>query len=306
MRKACTITLLAVLSISLTLLLSCEQANNHKDSEMVALVDSVSSADGVNIVYEVNGPKNSDLTLVFIHCWSCDRSYWRNQAPVFSRTYKVVTIDLAGHGQSALGRGEYSMVAYGTDVATVVNKLGLTNVVLIGHSMGGSVITTAAKQLPGKVVALVGVDTFDRFGIPIPAGNIEGYIGALRTQFSETTKAFVGSIIGPKADSSLRQWIIEDMSGGDPTVGAESMLGIINYAYSDQVINDLKEVNLPLYLINSPSNTAQLDNVRGAVPKLEVIVQDSALHFGHMTLVDEFNKDLQEVLDDIKSGQESH
>lgn len=306
MRKLLNAGLLILLSAGLVAFMSCEQANNHKDAENFTVIDSVASADGINIVYEVNGPENSAVNLVFVHCWSCDRTYWSNQVPVFDKDYKVVTIDLAGHGQSALGRKDYTMDAYGQDVAAVVNKLGLKNVVLIGHSMGGSVITTAAKHLKGKVIALVGVDTFDRFGVKIPVASTEGYISALSANFSQTTQAFVGSIIGPKADSSLRQWIIDDMSGGDATVGAESMKGLIEYAYSDDVINDLKEDNLPLYLINSPTNTSQLAKVKEVVPKLNVKVQDSVFHFGFMTKVDEFNKDLQDVLDDILNIENSH
>jgi pimeloyl-ACP methyl ester carboxylesterase len=35
---------------------------------------------------------------VFIHGWSCDSNYWREQVPVFKQQYTVVTVDLAGHG----------------------------------------------------------------------------------------------------------------------------------------------------------------------------------------------------------------
>lgn len=302
MKLSVLMTALMLLIIGVLSLPACEQANNHKDSMPATVLDSVSSADGLNIVYEVNGPATSDLTLVFVHCWSCDRGYWRNQVPVFSKDYKVVTIDLAGHGQSALGRAEWTMQAYGQDVVAVIEKLGLDNVVLIGHSMGGSIITTAAKQLPGKVKALVGVDTFDGFGTTIPEGSVDNYIASLRANFSETTKAFVGTLIAEKADSSLRQWITDDMSGGDPVVGAESMLGILQYAYSDDVIADLKEVNLPLYLINSPKNTKRLDKVREVVPLLDVKIQSDVVHFGHMTQAKEFNNYLRDILGDIQKN----
>ena len=54
------------------------------------------SSDGVDIHYEVHG--EGEPALVFIHGWSCDRSYWRAQVEYFAKQYQVITIDLAGHG----------------------------------------------------------------------------------------------------------------------------------------------------------------------------------------------------------------
>ena len=56
------------------------------------------SKDGTPISYEVHGA--GDPTLVFVHGWSCDARYWREQVPYFSKKYRVITVDLAGHGHS--------------------------------------------------------------------------------------------------------------------------------------------------------------------------------------------------------------
>jgi pimeloyl-ACP methyl ester carboxylesterase len=111
------------------------------------------SPDGLRIAYEALGSGAPGApALVFVHGWSCDRSYWNGQLDAFSSDYKVVAVDLAGHGESALGRKDWSIAAYGGDVAAVVKKLGLTRVILIGHSMGGDVNAEAARQLRGRVV----------------------------------------------------------------------------------------------------------------------------------------------------------
>ena len=62
------------------------------------------SSDGVDIHYEVHG--EGEPTLVFIHGWSCDRSYWQAQVEYFAKQYQVITIDLAGHGESGTNRSE--------------------------------------------------------------------------------------------------------------------------------------------------------------------------------------------------------
>ena len=101
---------------------------------MALIKDHVLSSDNVPIYYEVQG--DGEPALVFIHGWCCDRSYWREQMGEFAQQYKVVTVDLAGHGESGLDRKAWTMSAFGEDVVAVVESLGLDKVVLIGHSMG--------------------------------------------------------------------------------------------------------------------------------------------------------------------------
>ena len=66
-----------------------------------AKAEVVPAKDGVPISYSVQG--KGDPTLVFIHCWSCDRHLWDNQVSVFAKEHRVVTIDLPGHGSVGTG-----------------------------------------------------------------------------------------------------------------------------------------------------------------------------------------------------------
>src|SRR5512145_3174567 len=98
---------------------------------------STLSADGVPIVFEDQG---HGPALVFVHGWSCDRTHWASQVPAFETHHRVVTIDLAGHGESGRGRAAWTIEAFADDVVAVVNALALERLVFVGHSMGGDVI----------------------------------------------------------------------------------------------------------------------------------------------------------------------
>jgi hypothetical protein len=110
--------------------------------------DFAISSDGVRIAYEVHG--EGSPALVFVHGWSCDRSYWAGQFEPFSRQFKVVAVDLAGHGDSGLERRAWTIQSFGDDVASVVKKLRLGRVILIGHSMGWDVIPEAARATASR------------------------------------------------------------------------------------------------------------------------------------------------------------
>jgi len=118
----------------------------------------VLSGDGVPIRYAVRG--TGGPALVFVHGWSCDRTYWDAQVRHFAPRHRVVAIDLPGHGESGTGREEWTVEAFGGDVAAVVQHLGLEEVVLIGHSVGGFVVLEAARRIPDKVVGVVGVESW--------------------------------------------------------------------------------------------------------------------------------------------------
>ena len=77
-----------------------------------------SSANGVQIAYDILG--TGEPALVLIHGWCCDRTYWSAQLPALSHRFRLVTLDLAGHGQSGAGRSAWTIDAFGEDVVAVV------------------------------------------------------------------------------------------------------------------------------------------------------------------------------------------
>jgi pimeloyl-ACP methyl ester carboxylesterase len=136
-------------------LFSCAGPPNDSPEWSSGFVDST---DGVPISHKVAG--DGPISLLFVHGWSCDQTYWREQLDHFAEDYRVVAVDLAGHGESGSDREMWSMSSLGGDVAAVIEDLGLHRAVLVGHSMGGPVIMEAAKLVPNQIIGLVAVDEF--------------------------------------------------------------------------------------------------------------------------------------------------
>lgn len=119
--------------------------------------NSILSRDGVRINYEVSG--SGSKAMVLVHGLGCNSNFWFNQVDYFSHEYCVVNIELAGHGNSGGNRENWSVEAYANDVASVINSLGLSDIVMVGHSLGGLVIVEAEHLVNVSVIGLIGVDT---------------------------------------------------------------------------------------------------------------------------------------------------
>jgi pimeloyl-ACP methyl ester carboxylesterase len=223
------------------------------DEPAVAFGTAV-SADGVQIRYELRG--EGEPALVFVHGWCCDRSYWREQLPYFAKKNRVVAIDLAGHGESGLTRKAWTMDAFGDDVAAVVAKLGLNQVVLIGHSMGGTVILKAAPKFPGQVIGLVAVDQFYNLEEKHTQEEMDEFIAPFRVNFQEAVSNWVRTVFTAKSDPKLVEWVAAHMSARPPAVGlgaaTEADGELAFWGNIDNcLIRALQKVDAPLVFINS-------------------------------------------------------
>jgi pimeloyl-ACP methyl ester carboxylesterase len=254
---------------------------------------TILSADSIAIAYTCEG--HGEPALVFVHCWSCDRAYWKHQVPHFAERYTVVTLDLAGHGESGMGRGDYTIESFGTDVVSVVEALGLEKVVLIGHSMGGPVVLAAAQQIPDRVIAVVGVDTYQRVGAVMPAEQQAQFLAPFKADFPAMTRKFVHMMFAPGADSALVAWIEDDMSSAPPDVAVSAMENM--FAFDAGAA--LGRITVPVYAINSDRFPTDIEAGRGAARSFEVRFMPGHGHFIQLEDPGEFNRILGEVIEEV-------
>ncbi|MFF5126047.1 alpha/beta fold hydrolase [Streptomyces syringium] len=114
----------------------------------------------VRLAYRVSGPLDAP-PLVLLHALGENAADWDAVAPAFARHRRVLALDLRGHGRSDWP-GDYSLELMQVDVIRFLDVLGLGQVDLIGHSMGGIVAYLLAENHPQRVRRLVLED------VPVP------------------------------------------------------------------------------------------------------------------------------------------
>jgi pimeloyl-ACP methyl ester carboxylesterase len=231
------------------------------------------SPDGIPIAYHDAGAGSP--ALVFVHGWSCDRGHWRHQLPAFAASHRVAAMDLAGHGESGVGRSSWTMPAFGADVVAVIDDLGLDDVVLIGHSMGGDVIVEAAQTLGSRVAGLVWVDVYEGLDAPEDPEDIESFIAPFRDDFATRTRAFVReTLFDPASDPALVEWVASDMSSAPPEIALDALL----HSFTNEMAatRGLDRLDVPAFAINA-EGPGDLDSFRRH--GMEPIIMPGSEHF---------------------------
>ena len=252
---------------------------------------SVPAADGVPISYAVQG--KGDVALVFVHCWGCNRRLWDHQVAEFSKKYQVVTIDLPGHGESGQGRKTWSVESYGDDVKTVVTKLNLKRVVLVGSSMGGPIALEAARRMPDRMVAIVPVDTLQNVEMKLPPEQVEAVLNQMRADFKGATTALMKQyFFSASTPDAVKTRVLADIHSLNPETAIAILKGIFSYDAAPA----MKEVKVPIRAINSDLNPTSLEVNRKYAPQFDVVIIKGTGHYPMLEDPARFNTMLSDVL----------
>jgi sigma-B regulation protein RsbQ len=220
--------------------------------------------------------------IIFVHGWTCDESSWQGQVPAFSKQYRVITLDLPGHGKSDLPKdGKFSMELFARAVEAVRAEAKVDRAVFVGHSMGTPVIRTYATMYPARVAGLVLVD-----GLVQVAGSEPGFTPPPMTG-AEGLKArenMVRSMFGPATTPQLQQHILKMMLGTREATAAGAMTATWDQSW---VKND--PIIVPVLGVYAARPLASREAITRIFPKVEYHEIPGSAHFLMMEKPDEFN-----------------
>jgi pimeloyl-ACP methyl ester carboxylesterase len=261
--------------------------------------DVALSFDSERIAYNVVG--KGKTALIFIHGWSCDGRYWQKQIPVFANEYKVITVDLAGHGHSSLDRSNFSMLSFANDVKAIIVKENIDRAILIGHSMGGSVIAEAARLMPGKVVGIVGVDTWQNVAKRTPQSIIDEMVKPFDADFKSAAKNFVSAMFPKGTDQQLINWAQEDMSSAPKEIALSAFRNYLGQYVNGEAATIFKDITIPVVSINARLWPTAPEENRKHIKNYQLFYIEETGHFPMLEKPEEFNMLLKKAINSIES-----
>jgi pimeloyl-ACP methyl ester carboxylesterase len=240
------------------------------------------ATDGSTMPYEVTGA--GEATVVLVHCWMCDRSYWSAQVPVLAERYRTIALDLPGHGEASAGRAVWSIAGFGEDVAALLRELDLQNVVLVGHSMGGPVSLRAAGLSTGRVRGIVAVDTLHDAEVDLGSA-LESMLPPFEADYAGTCKGFMDAMFPEEGVAAIQATVTE--KGCAPERGAVGVALMKDFGNIDME-GWFREAGVPIRAINASANPTQVETNR-KYADFDVVVMEGVGHFPQMTRPEQFN-----------------
>ncbi len=241
----------------------------------------IATRDGVNLSYEDNEADGPPMILV--HGLGCNHEFLSPQTDFFSGSYRVVSVDLRGHGRSAAPQQDYTMTAYADDVAWLSNELRLVKPILVGHSMGGNVVLQFAKLYPDVAASAVLIDT-----VLFPS---QAFLDALHP--------LVEALQGPDYLAALRKafeslCLVTDRRTKELMAAVRAPQHVLVSALPNQLerfdsISAATGCTVPVAYIGAATPLADLDSFARYTPQLVVGRTLGSGHFSPIEVSDQIN-----------------
>ncbi|MDR3538147.1 MAG: alpha/beta fold hydrolase [Acetobacteraceae bacterium] len=250
--------------------------------------------DGRVIAYDLIGPETGSVVCM-THSLASDSGMWQEQVPaLLSAGYRVLRIDMRGHGGSDPVAGDYTMSALAADVAAVLDGLGIERVHFIGLSIGGMLGQAFALEHGGRLLSAMWCDT-----MPATAPGAADAWGPRM----QTVRA--ANSLTPLADATMERWLTDAVKmrnpgrwkqirdtiiGTTPTGYLGCAAAILDYDFTE----GLKAVKLPVLVVcgADDAGTPPAANRRIAelVPGARYQEIADARHFPNVDHPDTFNR----------------
>ncbi len=253
--------------------------------------------DDVRLFFTDEGPTDQvpadsdDAPLLLVHGYTADSHDWSWQISHFATTRRVITVDFRGHGRSSAPAGGYTSAQIAEDLLGILDHLGIEQVVAVGHSMGGSIVSTLAVEHPARVAAVVTVDP----AYLLDDGTARALVPVLDAIEDDGLVPFVQSIVGdgmesPARDIGLRTWQVRRIAGIEPHVLRQTLIGqvsgLVLLSQSEPYLRRRQCPVLSFYAdpLRAPVERAVLTDDRS-----RVVTWEGAGHWLHQERAAEFN-----------------
>jgi pimeloyl-ACP methyl ester carboxylesterase len=253
---------------------------------------TTSSFDGVSIAYSVSG--TAETTLVYIHGGMSDRSFWDGQHAAFADRYRVIALDLAGHGESGQDRPEWGFPQFGRDVVAVMDAEHVSRAVLIGNSLGGPAAVEAALFAPARVLAVIGIDTFHNLQ-KSPAEHGQKTAEAWQKDPQGSMDRMLRMLLYDDMDRALYEDIRRRMSRTPVDVCCAMFRSFGGYDPAGTVA----QLHVPLRCVNGDKFPVNFEELRRVAPGFDAVVLPHTGHYPMLECPEKFNRALGGMLDGL-------
>lgn len=236
--------------------------------------------------------------LLLVHGLGSSIRDWEYQIPVLSQHYRVIALDVRGHGQSDKPRQRYRIATFAADVAALIEHLGLSQVHLVGISMGGMIGFQLGVDRPELLRSLTIVNSGPevkphslRDGVEIGKRWLLSRLLSL-----DTIAKALGKLLFPKPEQAeLRRKVEQRWPENDKRAYLASLDAIIGWGVRER----LARILCPTLVISADRDYTPVSLKQAYVrelPDARLVVIEDSRHATPLDQPERFNQTLLEFI----------
>jgi len=277
-------TLLAVTAASIAVPSLARAALQTRDGQTLFYVD-----------------KGAGRPVVFIHGWTLSSAFWKAQTDwIASQGMRAIAYDRRGHGQSSKPESGYGYDSLVADLATLLDRLDLRDVVLVGHSMGaGEVVRYLARHGTSRVSRVLLVAPTTPYLLKtednpqgVDRAIYDKIVTALQTDRYRYLAAGAPGLLGRNAEPILVDWAMSIALQAAP----QAQIGCLRTFSETDFRPDLKAVTVPTLILygtaDAPIAPLNAQRTQAGIAGSRLEIYEGAPHALFVTESDRFNRDL--------------
>jgi len=264
-------------------------------------VPHLKSKSGVWWHYDIEGEGEN---LLFIHGWGVNKKIWRQQLKFFSKYYRVMAIDLPGHGKSSWQKIDLKGMV--EDIKLILDQEKFHNVTMIGSSLGGLVALKFYELFPDQIQRMIFVGTIPKFsksddfphGLDIAKMRKLG--GHLESDYPSIVNVYFRSLFTKQERQTRRFKWIQKFRRTDQIPMRKALLEYLDIMEKEDLREVLKNIKIPMQFINGREdeicNRETVAFLKKISPTSRFDFFEQCGHFPFLSKPYEFNQIMEEFL----------
>lgn len=256
--------------------------------------------------HRITSRGSGSQVVVFAHGFGCDQLVWSDVAPAFEADYRVVTFDHVGCGLS--DRRAYrperhgSLKGYALDLLDVIDAVTDQPVVLVGHSVSGTIGLLASILLPDRFRHVVAVHPSPRY-----TNDGQGYVGGMETadveamleQMELDTQHWADTLAPLVMENAHRPELTERLTRSFLSTDPDLLRAFARTVFLSDVRHELSRVTVPVDIFYSLSDAvvpvSAINYLARRLPDVECTSLDASGHYPQLSAPEELIRKLQQV-----------
>ena len=261
----------------------------------------IKAPSGIEWYFDLDGQGD---TLLFIHGWGVDRRIWRQQTKYFSHSFKVMAIDLPGHGESSWIKVSFEVMA--GDLKFILESQDIRQWTVVASSVGGllalrlyDVFTQGIKKISfcGTLAKFSKSDDYP-FGLDVD--EIRKFATNLKIAYPSMVNIFFRSLFTQEERETRRFKWIQKFRRAEIMPLRDALLEYLDILEVEDLREAIRKVKVPLQFINGTDDEicdlSSVEHLKTLVPQARFDFFKKCGHFPFLSKPYEFNAVLEEFL----------